>query len=379
MKIPFGDLARQFRTIRHAVEEPVLKVMGRGRFILGDQVAAFETAFAAYCGARHAVGVSSGTDALQLVLLVCGVKPGDEVITVPNTAIPTVCAIVNTGARPVFVDVRLDSYLMDTDRIAAAITPRTRAIVPVHLYGQASDMDAVLEVARRYHLRVVEDAAQAHGTRYRGRRVGAIGDVGCFSFYPSKNLGAYGDAGIVVTNDPTLAKEVALLRNYGQVDRYRQAVNGFNSRLDELQAAILLVKLGYLDLWNTRRRQIAKRYEMGLADCPVILPQEMPYGGHVHSLFVIRASRRDHLRDCLAAHGIETQIHYPIPAHLQEAYRTLALPRAAFLLPSHSPCEEALPFGQGGIASAPGDHKGGRRSPLSAPLVAVRIHDRIPA
>lgn len=328
--VPFGDLSRQYRKLRRPVDAAIRSVLSRGWFILGERVSAFERAFAAYCGARHAVGVASGTDAIELALRAAGVGPGDEVVTVPNTAVPTVCAIVNAGARPVFVDVRADTYVLDPDLLAAAVTSKTRAIVPVHLYGQPADMDAINRIAGRHGLRVIEDAAQAHGSRYRGRRVGALGNAGCFSFYPTKNLGAFGDGGMVVTNDAELARGVALLRNYGQTDRYRHAVNGVNSRLDELQAAVLLAKLPRLETWNRRRRRIAALYARGLRGTGVVVPAAAPHAEHVYHLFVVRTRHRDRVRDALAARGIGTQVHYPIPIHLQEAYRGLGLPAGSF-------------------------------------------------
>ena len=301
------------------------RVLDRGRFILGEEVAAFEAEFAVCCGASYAVGVASGTDALHLALRALGVRPGDEVITVANAGVPQTVAIELAGARPVFVDVEAETLNMDPALLESRITPRTRAILPVHLYGQPADLDPILEIARRHGLAVVEDAAQAHGALYKGQRVGALAHIGIFSFYPTKNLGACGDGGIVVTNDPALAERVRLLRQYGWEKPYTSTLRGVNSRLDELQAAILRAKLRHLDEWTARRREIAARYDELLARSGVVPPVEPPYAHHVYHLYVIRTPRRDALRACLREAEVGTSIHYPLPTHLQEAYRDLGL------------------------------------------------------
>lgn len=323
--IPFLELKAQYHSIKEEIDGAVSQVLEKGWFILGENVRAFEEEFAAYCGASFGVGVGSGTEALHLALLACGVQPGDEVITVPNTAVPTVSAISFAGATPVFVDIHPDSYNMEPSGIEAKMTERTRAIIPVHLFGQAADMGPILEIARRHNLKVIEDACQAHGAEYQGRKVGTFGDAGCFSFYPTKNLGAYGDGGMIITNDASIAEKARLLRNYGEKQRYYHSIKGFNSRLDELQAAILRVKLRHLDEWNEARRERAKLYDRHLAESGVATPAEMAYGRHVYHLYVIRSPRRDELQAFLASKGIGTLIHYPVPVHLQEAYRDLGI------------------------------------------------------
>jgi dTDP-4-amino-4,6-dideoxygalactose transaminase len=331
--IPVFDLERQYNAIRDEINEAVTRVLESGWFILGQEVEAFEGGFAAYCSLSHGVGVGSGTEALHLALLACGVGPGDEVIAVPHTAVATVAAIELTGARPVFVDIDPASYIIAPDRVESRITARTRAIVPVHLYGQAADMDPILEIAQRHGLAVVEDCAQAHGAEYRGRRVGSLGRVACFSFYPTKNLGAYGDGGMVVTDDEVLAQKVRLLRQYGWEKRYVSSLRGLNSRLDELQAAILRVKLRHLDEWNKARRVWARLYDELLAGSGVATPTEMDYGRHVYHLYVVRCPNRAHrdgLKSYLAEHGVGTAIHYPVPIHLQEAYHDLGHRRGDF-------------------------------------------------
>lgn len=340
MKIPFGNLTLQYETMRSEIDQAIGEVLKRGWFILGDNVAALERGFADYLGAASSIGVGSGTEALHLALLACGVQPGDEVITVPNTAVPTASAISFANATPVFVDIDEQTYCMDPGQLEQAITPRTKVVLPVHLYGQAADMDPILEIASSHGLTVVEDACQAHGTEYKGKKVGTLGDAGCFSFYPSKNLGAYGDGGMVVTNDEEIAEKVWLLRNYGQRKRYYHSIKGFNSRLDEMQAAILRVKLPKLDGWNRRRRHLASLYHELLEGSAALTPTEAPYGEHVYHLYVVRSERRDALREHLAASGIQTQIHYPVPIHLQEAYRDLDLGRGSF--PVAERCAEQI-------------------------------------
>jgi dTDP-4-amino-4,6-dideoxygalactose transaminase len=307
--------------VRAALE----RVFQRGWFILGEEVAAFEAEFAAYLGIPFAVGVGSGTEALHLALRALDIGPGHEVITAPNAGVPPVAAIVAAGATPVFVDIHPESYTLDPFLVERAITPRTKAILPVHLYGQAADLDPILDIAHRHGLRVIEDACQAHGATYKGRKVGILGDAGCFSFYPTKNLSCYGDGGLVVTRDAETARRLRLLRNYGKEEDYRHTSQGFNSRLDELQAAVLRVKLKRLDDWNAARRARACLYGNLLQDSPVLPPQEMPYGEHVYHLYVVRTAQRNQLQARLAEAGIGTSVHYPIPTHLQEAYRYLGL------------------------------------------------------
>lgn len=302
-------------------------VLDSGWFVLGEQVEAFEREFAEYCGARYAVGVGSGTEALHLGLLALGVEPGDEVITVAFTAVPTATAIWLAGARPVFVDVDPGTYTMDPSQVEDRITPRTKVILPVHLYGHPADLDPLLDVARRHGLGVLEDAAQAHGARYRGRPIGSIGDATAFSFYPTKNLGACGDGGMVTTSDPKLAEKLRLLRNYGQRSRYVHEVQGANSRLDEVQAALLRVKLAKLEGWNAERRRRADEYRARLRG--VVVPREESWARHVWHLYVVRSEQRDALQEHLRARGVGTLIHYPTPVHLQPAFRWLGLPEGS--------------------------------------------------
>jgi dTDP-4-amino-4,6-dideoxygalactose transaminase len=292
-----------------------------GWYILGEQVSAFEKEFAEYIGTQHAIGVGSGTEALHLALLALGVGAGDEVITVPNTAVATVAAIELTNARAMLCDVRPDSMLIDVEKLAQAITPRTKAIIPVHLFGQSADLDPILELARPRNISVLEDCAQAHGATYRNKRVGAHGDIAAFSFYPTKNLGAYGDGGAIVTNDAALAERVNLLRQYGWRERYASDIKGMNSRLDELQAAVLRVKLRHLDEWNTARRDRAALYTELLHT--ITPPREMAYGQSVYHLYVIQSARRDALAAHLKSRGIGTAIQYPHTIHLQPAYSNL--------------------------------------------------------
>lgn len=320
--MPFLDLTRQHRRLAHEIEAAISGVVRRGVFVIGPEVAAFEEEFARYVGARFAVGVGSGTEALHLALRACGVRPGDEVVTVSHTAVATVAAVELSGARPVLVDVDPATCTIDPALVERAISPRTKVVLPVHLYGTPADMSSVLSVAMRHGLRVVEDCAQAHGARYGGRRVGVLGDLGCFSFYPTKNLGALGDGGVITTDDPVLAEQARLLRQYGWRERYVSVVRGSNSRLDEIQAAVLRVKLRHLDAWNVRRRELAKRYVDALGGGTWV-PAAPASAEPAYHLFVVRTDRRDELRDFLADQGISTLIHYPLPVHLQEAYRDL--------------------------------------------------------
>lgn len=316
-----GNPHAQYEAHRAAIEAAIKRVLESGRYILGEEVTAFEREFASYTGVRHAVGVGSGTEALHLALAACGIGEGDEVITVAHTAVATVTAIELAGATPVFVDIEPDYFTLDPEKLEAAITPKTKAIVPVHIYGQPADLGAILTIAERCGLRVIEDCAQAHGATYRERRAGAWGDIGCFSFYPTKNLGAIGDAGAITTDDSELADRVRYLREYGWVERNVSSVSGWNSRLDELQAAILRVKLQFLDEDNNRRREIAALYDELLADSDLILPQRREDATHVFHLYVVRSAGRDELLAQLRAKEIAPAIHYPVPVHLQPAYR----------------------------------------------------------
>ena len=321
--IPFLDLKAQYRSIKEDVQRAIEQVLESGQYVLGDEVAAFEREFAAYSGAAHGVALNSGTSALHLALLAAGIGPGDEVITVPFTFVATVAAICYTGAHPVFVDIDPRSFTMDVRQIEAAITPRTKAILPVHLYGQPADMDPILEIARRHGLTVIEDAAQAHGAEYKGRRVGSIGDFGCFSFYPGKNLGAYGEGGLVTTNDPDKAELVRVLRDWGQTRKYHHVRRGYNYRMEGLQGAILRVKLRHLTAWTDARRSRAALYDSLLAGSAVRTPAEMPYARHVYHVYAVRCDDRNDVQRMLQSNGVQTGIHYPIPVHLQEGYRDL--------------------------------------------------------
>jgi dTDP-4-amino-4,6-dideoxygalactose transaminase len=321
--IPLVDLRAQYQSIKEEIDAAVLRVLDSSQFVLGAEVEAFEHEFADYCHARHAVGVNSGTSALHLALLAAGVGPGDEVITVPFTFVATVAAIVYAGARPVFVDIEPRSFTIDVTQIESAVTERTKAILPVHLYGQAADMDPILAIARRYGLVVIEDAAQAHGAEYKSRRVGAIGDLGCFSFYPGKNLGAYGEGGIVTTNNPDYANTVRKLRDWGQKRKYEHALKGYNYRMDGLQGAILRAKLHHLEAWTEARRKNAAHYNQLLADDGIQTPNQMPYARHVYHIYTIRTPRRGMLQQMLHDQGVQTGIHYPTPVHLQEAHADL--------------------------------------------------------
>jgi dTDP-4-amino-4,6-dideoxygalactose transaminase len=318
--IPFVDLKIQYNSIRNEIELAVIKSLDSGQFVLGKEVAAFEEEFAAYQGGKYAIGLNSGTSALHLALLAAGVSPGDEVITVSCTFVATVAAIDYVGARPVYVDVDPVTLNMDPIKIEASITEKTKAILPVHLHGRPADMDPIKEIASRYNLRVIEDAAQAHGAEYKGRRVGSIGDLGCFSFYPGKNLGTYGEGGMVVTNDVTFAERIRVLRDWGQEQKYHHIHKGFNYRMEGIQGAILRVKLRYLDEWTEARRRNAQYYDECLANVGVEIPAAMPDVRHVYHVYAIRSAQRDLLQRTLEAKGIYTGIHYPIPVHLQQAY-----------------------------------------------------------
>ena len=322
--VPFVDLAAQQASLQTEIGAAIQRVLSECNFVLGPQVGEFERDFARFVGCQHAVGVSSGLDALRLALIAVDIGPGDEVILPANTYIATALAVSAVGARSVLVDCDPQTYNIDVNLIVPAVTPRTKAIIPVHLTGQAADMDPILEVAGRAGLRVIEDAAQAHGTLYKGRSCGSMGWAGCFSFYPSKNLGAYGDGGMVTTDDPELAKRMSWLRNYGQAAKYRHTEKGLNARLDTLQAAILSVKLLHLPRWNKARAVHAEWYKELLAGVgDLVFQQEARYSTHIYHLFIVETEWRDALREHLSRRAIQTGVHYPIPIHLQLAYEDL--------------------------------------------------------
>ena len=331
MRVPFLDLAAQHAPLRSEIDAAIGEVIDCGAFAGGPFVAGFEEDFAAYCGCQHAIGVGSGTDALWLALLASGVGLGDEVITVPNTFMATAEAITYCGAKPVFVDVEEHSYTMDPAQLEGAITARTKAIIPVHLFGQPADMDPILEIARARGLVVVEDAAQAHGAKYKGRRAGSLGDAGCFSFYPGKNLGAFGEAGAVVTGDPVLQEKIRILRDHGQIHKYHHTMVGWNARMDGIQAAVLGVKLRYLERGNELRRSHAAQYNRALKGIEeLVTPVEAAYARHVYHIYAIRFRGRNEVIKALAEMGIACGIHYPIPVHLQQAYQSLGYEAGAF-------------------------------------------------
>ncbi len=339
--VPFVELKSQFRGIESEIRTAIDEVLESGWFILGKQLSAFEEEFTSYVGAQHAIGVGSGTDAIHLALAALGLGPGDEAITVPNTCVPTVAGISASGARPVLVDITPATFTMDPAQLEAAITERTRAIVPVHLYGHPCDMDPIRSVADAHGIPVIEDCAQAHGAEYRGKRCGTLGRAAAFSFYPSKNLGAYGDGGAVTTSDAEVAQQLRMLHNYGEERRYYHSVKGYNSRLDEVQAAILRIKLKHLDAWNAARRERAAAYQQRLADLPITVPTEAPWARHIYHLFVIRSPQRDALRAHLTQCEIGTQLHYPVPIHMQRAYADLGLPQGSFPEAERA-CDEVL-------------------------------------
>ena len=318
--VPLVDLKAQYRSIRQEINDAIQHVLDSTQFVLGEEVAAFERDFAAYCGGREAVAVNSGTSALHLSLLAAGIGPGDEVITIPFTFVATVAAIRYAGATPVYVDIDPRTFTMDAGQVERAITPRTRALLPVHLYGHPADMDPLVEIARRHKLTLIEDACQAHGAEYKGRRVGSIGDMGCFSFYPGKNLGAYGEGGAVVTNNPEFAGKIRMLRDWGQDRKYHHQYLGYNYRMEGIQGAILKVKLRHLEDWTEARRAHAIRYREILADAGVRLPQEQPWARHVYHVYAVRTNDREALQKSLNQAGVGTGIHYPVPVHEQPGY-----------------------------------------------------------
>jgi len=331
MKVPYLDLKAQYEPIRGEIADAIQQVLDRTAFAGGPFVAQFEKDFAMFCGTRFSAGVGSGTDALWMALLGLGIGPGDEVITVPDTFIATAEAISWCGARPVFVDVDPVTYNMDPSKIEAAITPKTRAIIPVHLFGQTADMDPILEIARKRKLFVVEDASQAHGAEYKGKKAGSIGDAGCFSFYPGKNLGAYGEAGGVVTDNEELDKKIRMLRDHGQAKKYYHSLIGWNARMDGIQGAVLSVKLKHLSAWNEGRRRNAAIYDELLKGVKEITtPKQAGYAKHVYHIYAIRVADRDRLITSLAEKDIHCGIHYPIPLHLLDAYTSLGYQKGGF-------------------------------------------------
>ncbi|MGN6384738.1 MAG: DegT/DnrJ/EryC1/StrS family aminotransferase [Verrucomicrobiota bacterium] len=341
MAIPFLNLKAQHQPLKQEILAAVSEVLDSTAFAGGHYVTKFEEEFAAYCQVKHAVGVGNGTDALWFALLALGIGHGDEVITVPNTFIATAEAITYCGAKPVFVDVDEETCTMNPALIEAAITPRTKAIIPVHLYGQMADMDPIMEIARKHKLFVIEDACQAHGAEYKGRRAGSIGDVGCFSFYPGKNLGACGEAGASVTNSLELKNRMAMFRDHGQAKKYYHNVVGWNGRMDGIQGAILSIKLKHLDAWTEARRTHAAAYNELLSHTHgVLTPKELAHNKHVYHLYVLRIKNRDQVLKALGEKGISCGIHYPVPLHLQEAYASLGLERGSF--PVSERCSEEI-------------------------------------
>jgi dTDP-4-amino-4,6-dideoxygalactose transaminase len=331
MNVPFLDLKAQYKTIKDEIHSAISEVMENTAFAGGPFVAKFEKEFASFCNCKHAIGVGNGTDALWLSLIALGVGPGDEVITVPNTFIATAEAITYCGAQPVFVDVDEMTYNMNPNLLEAAITPKTKAIIPVHLFGQVADMDPIIAIAKERGLYVIEDACQAHGAEYNGRKAGTMGNTGCFSFYPGKNLGAYGEAGAVVTNDDTLAEKMRTFRDHGQAKKYYHRMIGWNARMDGIQGAVLSVKLKYLSDWNEARRKHAQEYNdllTSLSD--VVKPREADYAKHVYHIYAIRIKQRDQIMTKLAEKGVSFGIHYPVPIHLQDAYSFLNLGQGNF-------------------------------------------------
>ncbi len=323
VQVPYLDLKAQYRSIKAEIDAAVARVLDSGQFVLGAEVAGFERDFAAYCETSDCIALNSGTSALHLALLAAGIGPGDEVITVPFTFVASVAAIVYAGAKPVLVDIEPRSFTIDPGKIESAITFRTKAIMPVHLYGQSADMDPIMDIARRHRLVVIEDAAQAHGAKYKGRSVGNIGDMGCFSFYPGKNLGAYGEGGAVTTSNPEYARMVRMLRDWGQDRKYHHVLRGYNYRMEAFQGAVLGVKLRHLEQWTEARRKIVTQYNERLAHLDIETPVQMPWAKHVYHVYTVRSMDRDGLQTALQAEGIQTGIHYPVPVHMQPAFADL--------------------------------------------------------
>lgn len=328
--VPYLDLKAQYLSIKPEIDAAIARVLDSCQFVLGSEVAGFEQDFASYCGTSECIALNSGTSALHLALLAAGVEPGDEVITVPFTFVASVAAVIYAGARPVLVDIDPRSFTIDPASIERAITPRTKVILPVHLYGQPADMDPIMDIARRHGLVVIEDAAQAHGAKYKGRPVGSIGDMACFSFYPGKNLGAYGEGGAVTTNNAEYARTVRMLRDWGQDRKYHHVLRGYNYRMEGFQGAILRVKLRHLEKWTEARRAVVRQYNELLTDCDIETPQEMQWARHVYHVYTVRCENRDSLQASLTSAGIQTGIHYPVPVHLQPAYADLGYGPGAF-------------------------------------------------
>lgn len=320
MRVPFFDFSREYAFLQKELDDAYHRVMKKGIFVLGEEVDNFEKEFASYCGVKYAIGVNSGTDALMLSLKAMGIGKGDEVILPSNTFISCAYAVSSVGATPVFVDINQDTYIIDPEKIRKSITKKTRAIMPVHLYGYAGDNETIQDIARTYSFQILEDASQAHGAIVRGKKAGSFGDVGVFSLYPTKNLGVYSDGGVIVTNNKTVADSIRLIRNYGETKKYYYQTIGVNSRLDELQAAFARVKLRYLDMWNDRRITAASRYTSLLSGLPLTLPSSHVDKQHVYYTYVIRCKNRDGLQKYLKNNGIETLIHYPVPIHKQQVY-----------------------------------------------------------
>jgi dTDP-4-amino-4,6-dideoxygalactose transaminase len=328
--IPFVDLKAQYQSIKPEVDAAIQGVLDSCQFTLGSEVFAFEKEFADYSGSVHGMGVNTGTSALHMALLAAGIGRGDEVITVPFTFVATVSAIDYTGAKAVFVDIDPVTFTMDATQLEAAITPRTKAIIPVHLYGQCADMDPILAIAKKHGLTVIEDACQAHGAEYKGRRAGSMGDMGCFSFYPGKNLGAAGEGGMVVTANPELARTVRMLRDWGAEKKYHHVLKGYNFRMEGIQGAILRVKLRHLEKWTEARRAAARRYDQLLVGAGVGLPRQMDYSRHVYHIYAVRTQQREALQNALNSAGVQTGIHYPFPVHLLPAFADLGYQAGQF-------------------------------------------------
>lgn len=334
--IAFSDLSAQHRSLQDDLIAAIARVVSSGQFVLGKEVVAFEEEFSRFCGTKHGIGVNSGTSALHLAMLAAGIGPGDEVITVPFTFVATVAAIRYTGAVPVFVDIDPATLTMDVTRIERVLTKRTKAIVPVHLYGHPADMDPIIAIAHTHGLVVIEDAAQAHGARYKGRRVGTLGDAACFSFYPGKNLGACGEGGMVVTNREDYARKIRMLRDWGAEKKYHHELLGFNYRMEGMQGAVLRVKLRQLNAWTETRRALASQYDKLLTELPVTIPPQQPWAEHVYHLYGIQVPQRDQIQRSLQEKGIQTGIHYPVPVHLQPWAKDLGFKSGDF------PCSEAV-------------------------------------
>ena len=330
IQVPYFDLRAQYQNIKHEIDAAILNVLDSCQFVLGSEVSQFESEFARYSGVSQTIALNSGTSALHLALLASGIGPGDEVISVPFTFVASVAAIIYAGARPVLVDIDAKTFNMDPTSVEAAITERTKAILPVDLYGHSADMDPIIEIARRYGLVVIEDCAQAHGAEYKGRKVGSIGDIGCFSFYPTKNLGAYGEGGAVTTNNLDYAQSIRMLRDWGQDRKYHHVLRGFNYRMEGFQGAILRVKLRHLEKWTEQRRSIAQTYNQLLDKYDVEPPVEMKWARHVYHVYTVRSKDRDGVQAAAEAEGIQTAVHYGQPVHLQPAYSDLGYLQGAF-------------------------------------------------